>query len=60
MLLFVNLVLGIISRVAPQLNVFSVGFPLTVSIGLVGLVATLPLMHQPFMVALERMLAAFN
>jgi flagellar biosynthetic protein FliR len=60
MLMFVNLVLGIISRVAPQLNVFSVGFPLTVSIGLVGMVATLPLMHQPFMVALERMLAAFN
>ncbi|HEY1399158.1 flagellar biosynthetic protein FliR [Roseateles sp.] len=60
MLMFVNLVLGIISRVAPQLNVFSVGFPLTVSIGLVGLVATLPLMHQPFMIALERMLAAFN
>ena len=60
MLMFVNLVLGIISRVAPQLNVFSVGFPLTVSIGLVGLVATLPRMHQPFMVALERMLAAFN
>ncbi|ANH68582.1 flagellar biosynthetic protein FliR [Mitsuaria sp. 7] len=60
MLMFVNLVLGIISRVAPQLNVFSIGFPLTVSIGLVGLVATLPLMHQPFMIALERMLAAFN
>lgn len=60
MLLFVNLVLGIISRVAPQLNVFSVGFPLTVSIGLVGLVATLPLMHQPFMIALERLLAAFS
>jgi len=60
MLLFVNLVLGIISRVAPQLNVFSVGFPLTVSIGLVGLVATLPLMHQPFMIALERLLAAFT
>ncbi|WP_343628044.1 flagellar biosynthetic protein FliR [Roseateles sp.] len=60
MLMFVNLVLGIISRVAPQLNVFSVGFPLTVSIGLVGLVATLPLMHQPFEIALERLLAAFN
>ncbi len=60
MLLFVNLVLGIISRVAPQLNVFSVGFPLTVSVGLVGLVATLPLMHQPFMIALERLLAAFT
>ena len=60
MLLFVNLVMGVISRVAPQINVFSVGFPLTVSIGLIGMVATLPLMHQPFMIALERMLAAFT
>lgn len=60
MLMFVNLVLGVISRVAPQLNVFSVGFPLTVSIGLIGMTATLPLMHQPFMVALERLLAVFS
>ena len=60
MLMFVNLVLGVISRVAPQLNVFSVGFPLTVSVGLLGLTATLPLMQQPFMVALERLLAVFG
>ena len=37
-----------------------VGFPLTVSIGLIGMVATLPLMQTPFMVALERLLAAFT
>jgi flagellar biosynthetic protein FliR len=60
MLMFVNMVLGVISRVAPQISVFSVGFPLTVSIGLIGMVATLPLMQTPFMVALERMLAAFT
>ena len=60
MLMFVNLVLGVISRVAPQIGVFSVGFPLTVSIGLIGMVATLPLMQTPFMVALERLLAAFT
>ena len=60
MLLFVNLVLGMISRVAPQISVFSVGFPLTVSIGLVGMVATLPLMETPFRVALERLLAVFG
>ena len=60
MLMFVNIVLGVISRVAPQIGVFSVGFPLTVSIGLIGMVATLPLMQMPFMVALERMLAAFT
>ncbi len=60
MLLFVNLVLGVISRVAPQIGVFAVGFPLTVSIGLIGMVATLPLMQTPFTVALERLLAAFG
>jgi len=60
MLMFVNLVLGVISRVAPQIGVFSVGFPLTVSIGLIGMVATLPLMQTPFTVALERLLAAFT
>jgi flagellar biosynthetic protein FliR len=60
MLMFVNLVLGVISRVAPQIGVFSVGFPLTVSVGLIGMVATLPLMQTPFTVALERLLAAFS
>ena len=60
MLLFVNLVLGMISRVAPQISVFSVGFPLTVSVGLVGMLATLPLMETPFTVALERLLAVFS
>lgn len=60
MLMFVNLVLGVISRVAPQIGVFSVGFPLTVSIGLIGMVATLPLMQTPFTVVLERLLAQFS
>ena len=60
MLMFVNLVLGVISRVAPQIGVFSVGFPLTVSIGLIGMAATLPLMQGPFQIVLERMLAAFS
>ena len=60
MLLFVNLVMGIISRVAPQIGVFSVGFPLTVSIGLIGMAATLPLMETPFTAVLERLLGAFG
>lgn len=60
MLLFINLVMGIISRVAPQISVFSVGFPLTVSIGLIGMAATLPLMETPFTVALERLLGLFG
>ena len=60
MLLFVNLVLGIISRVAQQMNVFAIGFPVTLGVGLVGVLVTLPLLETPFTMALERMLAQFR
>ncbi len=60
MLLMVNLVLGVVSRVASQLNVFSVGFPVTLSVGLLGMLLTLPALQQPFTVALERMLSFFR
>ena len=59
MLTFVNLVLGVISRVAAQINVFAIGFPITLGVGLLGILLTLPLMQQPFTMALERMLAYF-
>ena len=60
MLLFVNLVLGIVSRVAQQMNVFAIGFPITVSVGLGGILLTLPLMQMPFTMALEKMLSYFQ
>lgn len=59
MLLFVNLVLGIASRVAQQLNIFAIGFPITLGVGLVGVLFTLPMLQAPFTMALERMLAQF-
>ena len=60
MLLFANLVLGIISRVAQQMNIFAIGFPITLGVGLVGVLLTLPMMQAPFTMALERMLAHFQ
>jgi flagellar biosynthetic protein FliR len=33
-LLLVNIALAVISRAAPQLNIFSVGFPLTLTVGI--------------------------
>ena len=60
MLLFVNLVLGTISRVAAQINVFAVGFPITLGLGLLGLLLTLPMMERPFTMALERLLDNFR
>ena len=60
MLLFTNLVLGVISRVAQQMNIFAIGFPITLGVGLVGILLTLPLMQMPFTLALERMLSYFQ
>ena len=60
MMVFVNVALGVISRVAPQLSLFSVGFPITIGLGLIGLVFTLPAMQTPFMMAMERLLSSLR
>lgn len=60
MLTLVNLVMGLIARVAPQMNIFSVGFPVSIGVGLIGLWLTLPMMQMPFAMAIERMLALFQ
>lgn len=41
-LLLVDVVLGIVARVVPQMNVFFVGIPLKIGVGLVAVIITLP------------------
>lgn len=41
-ILIVNLALGIMTRAAPQLNIFAVGFPITLGVGFVFILLTLP------------------
>ena len=41
-LLIVNLALGILTRAAPQLNIFAVGFPITLMVGMAALMLSLP------------------
>ncbi len=60
LLLFVNLVLGAISRVAVQINIFAIGFPVTLGMGLVGMLLMLPWLQQPFTVTLERLIENFR
>jgi flagellar biosynthetic protein FliR len=60
MLLFANLVLGVVSRVAQQIQIFSVGFAITVTLGLFGMLLTLPMLQLPFTTALEHMLGLFQ
>lgn len=59
LLLFVNLTLGIISRVAPQMNIYAVGFPVTLTVGLLGITATLPLLEQPMMTLMQQAMDLF-
>jgi len=40
-LLIISLAMGILNRVSPQLTVFSVGFPLTLSVGLILLMVVM-------------------
>ncbi len=60
MLMLVNMVMGLVSRVAPQMSIFSVGFPVILGVGMTGLWLTLPMMQAPLTMALERMLALFQ
>jgi flagellar biosynthetic protein FliR len=59
MLLFVNLTMGVISRVAPQMNIYAIGFPVTLTMGLVGVTVTLPMLDQPIMALMERAVDLF-
>ena len=41
-MLIVNIALGVLTRAAPQLNIFAVGFPITLAIGFAAMVLMLP------------------
>jgi flagellar biosynthetic protein FliR len=56
-LMVANLAFGLISRAAPTLNIFSVGFPISLVFGLVVLQFSLPGVQQGF---IELMRQAFN
>jgi flagellar biosynthetic protein FliR len=56
-LMIVNLVFGVMSRAAPTLNLFAVGFPLTLALGLVILLLGLPTLQSSFV---ELMTGAFQ
>ena len=60
MLMFANLAMGIISRVAPQINIFAIGFPITLVVGLIGVAYTLPMLDQPFITLMGRVIDLFG
>jgi len=60
MLMFANLALGIVSRVAPQMSIFAIGFPVTLSVGLLGMAAMLPMLDEPVMALMQRAIDVFD
>ncbi len=47
-LLLVNIAFGVMMRAAPQLNVFSIGFPITLTLGFVFMLVSLPIFLPQF------------
>jgi flagellar biosynthetic protein FliR len=47
-LMITNLALGILTRSAPQLNIFAIGFPITLTVGFATLALTLPYLTPLF------------
>jgi flagellar biosynthetic protein FliR len=53
-LLIVNLAFGVVSRAAPSLNLFAVGFPVSLVVGLLVLLASVAPMQQSFIELLSQ------
>ncbi len=53
-LLITNVTMGVMTRSAPQLNIFAVGFPLTMLIGFILILLTLPAFAPGFAEMLEK------
>ncbi len=53
-LLVVNIAMGLMTRVSPQMNIFSVGFPLTMLLGFIFIAITAPMAMRIFQDLLEQ------
>ena len=47
-MLTVNLIMGVMTRAAPQLNILSIGFPVTMMVGFIVIMLTLPVVAGTF------------
>ncbi|NOY63138.1 MAG: flagellar biosynthetic protein FliR [Gammaproteobacteria bacterium] len=59
-LLLVNLAFAVMTRSSPQLNVFAIGFPITLIVGFVVIAATLPNLSPQFLFLVEQSLELIN
>jgi flagellar biosynthetic protein FliR len=49
-----NMALGILNKSAPQLNMFGIGFPLTLLTGFIMLKLMLPYLNEPILLLIHQ------
>lgn len=54
-LVFLNIAMGVMARTVPQLNMFAMGFVLTISIGFIMLLMSIPVFEETSVAVFERM-----
>ncbi len=57
-LLITNMALGVLTRSAPQLNIFGIGFPVTIAVGFLVIALMLPSMAVPYHYFIEQGITA--
>jgi flagellar biosynthetic protein FliR len=59
-LLITNIALGILTRAAPTLNLFGIGFPITIGVGFVMIALSLPYLATPMVKLLQESIGAIQ
>jgi len=59
-MLTVNILMGVMTRAAPQMNIFSVGFPLTMTVGFIAIGLTLPSFGEGFQALVVELFGALR
>ncbi len=59
-LLITNAALGILTRASPQLNIFGIGFPITIGVGFLMIGAVLPYLTNPLINLLQEGITAMG
>ena len=59
-LLITNMALGVLTRAAPQLNIFGIGFPITIGVGFTMIALSLPYLATPIVNLLQEGIKAIQ
>jgi flagellar biosynthetic protein FliR len=59
-MLITNMALAVLTRAAPQLNIFGIGFPVTLMVGMLMVALMMPSLADPFQRVIERSISVME